>query len=211
MSPASVSPALAGIVIAGGRSTRFGGEKAVAELQGRSLLLWAVHRLTRDCRPVAVNVRRDTQAEALALREGLPVVYDLPGDAAGPLAGVKAGLLWARDLGARTLAVSPCDVPLAPDELFARLLAAAGEGAALAGTAEGPQPLCSVWPITALPLLEELMAGGAHPPIWRTLERLGAVAVRFESAGFANLNTRDDLAALAGRLAREGGMTGASA
>jgi len=192
-------------VIAGGRSTRFGGEKAAAELHGRPLLLWAVHRLQRDCRVVAVNARRSTQAEALAIREGLPLVYDLPGDAAGPLAGVKAGLLWARDLGARSLAVSPCNVPLAPDSLFSRLLLAAGEGAALAETEGGPQPLCSVWPLSALPLLEQALSGGAHPPIWRTLARIGATPVRFrKTVAFTNVNTREDLAALAGRLDQEG-------
>jgi molybdopterin-guanine dinucleotide biosynthesis protein A len=105
----------------------------------------------------------------------------------------------------RSLAVSPCDVPLAPDFLFARLLAAAGEGAALADTEDGQQPLCSVWPVGALPVLEQALAGGAHPPIWLTLARLGAIPVRFrESLAFTNVNTREDLAMLAARLEREG-------
>src|SRR6185437_13867650 len=136
-----------GVVIAGGRSVRFGGEKAVALLAGRPLLMWAVQRLQRSCAVVAVNARPGTEAEALARAENMPVLHDVAGDAAGPLSGVKVGLLWARELGARAIAVSPCDVPLLPDDLFARLIESAGSGgASMAETPEGHQPLCAVWP-----------------------------------------------------------------
>lgn len=190
-----------GIVIAGGRSTRFGGEKAVAELAGRPLLLWAVQRLARACGQVAVNARPGTAAEALARAHGLAVVHDLPGDPDGPLAGVRAGLAWAQRLGATSLAVSPCDVPGLPDDLYLRLAEAAGEGAAMAETAEGRQPLCAVWPVTALPRLATALAGGAHPPTWRMLEEAGAVKVRIDPPqAFANLNTREDLARMEAAL-----------
>lgn len=187
---------MVGVVIAGGRSVRFGGEKAVANLCDRPLLLWAVDRLARACRAVAVNTRPGTATEALARRHGLTVLHDLPGDPDGPLAGVRAGLAWAGEQGAMCLATSPCDVPMAPDDLYASLLhGAAAGGAALAETAEGRQPLCAIWPVGALPVLEDALAGGAHPATWRMLEQVGAVKVRFEPADrFANLNTREDLA-----------------
>lgn len=191
------NPFLAGVVIAGGRSTRFGGEKAVAPLHGLPLLLWAAQRLQRTCGAVAVNARPGSEAAALAAAQGYPVLPDAPGDPDGPLAGVKAGLRWAADRGARALAVSPCDVPALPVDLFARLFDAAGEGAAIAETAEGRQPLCAVWPVAALPRLEAALAGGNHPPTWRMLEELGAVKVHFANAGaFTNVNTREDLSRL---------------
>jgi molybdopterin-guanine dinucleotide biosynthesis protein A len=190
------------MVLAGGRSVRFGGEKAVAELAGTPLLLWAVRRLQRTCTEVAANVRPQTQAEVLARAAGLPLLHDLPGDALGPLAGVKVGLIWARDLGAQTLAVSPCDVPLLPDDLFLRLGEAAGSGPALAHTAAGDQPLCALWPVSTLPKVCAALDGGAHPPTWRLLESLGAKRVRFDDeAAFANINTPADLAAIAARIA----------
>jgi molybdopterin-guanine dinucleotide biosynthesis protein A len=195
-----------GVVIAGGRSVRFGGEKAAAILAGKPLLMWAVRRLQHSCAAVAVNVRPGTEAEALAQAAGLHLLYDAPGDAAGPLAGVKVGLAWAVGLGARALAVSPCDAPLLPDDLYVRLIKAAGSGAAMAETPEGHQPLCAVWPASALPQVTEALAGGAHPPTWLVLERLGASRARFQHAdAFANVNTRADLAAIAGRLEREAG------
>ena len=200
-SPAIPRELIAGVVLAGGRSVRFGGEKAAALLAGLPLLMWAVRRLQRSCAAVAVNTRPGTEAERLAGGAGLSVLPDAAGDAAGPLSGVKAGLIWARQIGARSLAVSPCDAPLLPDDLFARLSAAAGSGAALAETADGPQPLCAVWPVSALPALTEALAGGAHPATWRMLDEIGARRVRFERAdSFANLNTREDLTALTARF-----------
>ena len=200
-SPHDPVSAIAGLVLAGGRSSRFGGEKAVALLGGRPLLLWAVRRLRSVCRDVAVNARPGTETEALALAEGLPVLHDAPGDPDGPLAGVKAGLAWAASRGARALAVSPCDAPLLPDDLFVRLVEAAGPGAAMAVTAEGRQPLCALWPVDALPDLTRVLADGAHPPTWRTLLELGAKEVLFTPPdAFANINTREDLEAAALRL-----------
>jgi molybdenum cofactor guanylyltransferase len=192
---------VAGVIIAGGRSVRFGGEKAVAMLGDRPLLLWAAERLQTSCSSVAVNARPGTEAESVAERAGRAVLHDDFGDATGPLAGIKVGLRWARGLGARSLAVSPCDVPLLPDEVFKRLIGAAGSGAAMAVTAEGRQPLCAVWPVSALEVVTGALAGGAHPATWHLLESLGAVRVKFEdAAAFANVNTREDLALLAQRL-----------
>jgi molybdopterin-guanine dinucleotide biosynthesis protein A len=200
--PGPQAGSVAGLVLAGGRSSRFGGEKAAAALGGRSLLIWAVNRLQATCGWVAVNARRGAQAEALAVAHGLPVLHDVAGDADGPLAGVRAGLSWAAGIGARALAVSPCDTPFLPDDLFARLIQAAGPGAAMAATAEGRQPLCAVWPVDALPLVAEALAGGGHPPTWQVLERLGAIEVGFDGPeAFVNLNTLEDLAAAEARLA----------
>jgi molybdopterin-guanine dinucleotide biosynthesis protein A len=191
----SAEPSVAGLVLAGGRSVRFGGEKAVATLEGRTLLEWATERLRGVCSSVAANVRVGTEAEAVAAARGLPRLYDDAGDATGPLAGIKVGLAWAEGLGATLLAVSPCDAPLLPDDLYTRLLSAGG--AAMAETRDGRQPLCSVWPVAALPVVRRALAGGAHPPTWQVLEGLGARKVVFDDpAAFANVNTRDDLAAL---------------
>jgi molybdopterin-guanine dinucleotide biosynthesis protein A len=84
-----------------------------------------------------------------------------------------------------------------PDDLYVRLLERSEGGAAMAETSDGPQPLCALWPITALPAIREALAGGAHPPTWQMLDRLGARRVMFERVdAFANVNTRADLAAV---------------
>jgi molybdenum cofactor guanylyltransferase len=146
--PSPVEGSAVGLVLAGGRSVRFEGEKAAADFAGLPLILRAATRLQRSCRMVAANVRAGTESEGLARAAGLPLLYDIPGDALGPLAGVKVGLIWARDLGASMLAVSACDAPLLPDDLFVRLIEAAGGGPALAETSEGAQPIYALWAVS---------------------------------------------------------------
>jgi molybdopterin-guanine dinucleotide biosynthesis protein A len=166
--------------------------------------MWAVGRLQRSCRAVAVNARPGTEAEAIASGAGLAVLHDVEGDPLGPLAGVKVALVWAREQGAQLLAVSPCDAPMLPQNLFPKLVEAAGSGAAMAQTSDGLQPLCAVWPVTALPVLSEALTGGRHPATWMMLDRLGAQRVTFPTpTAFANINTRIDLADLANRLEQE--------
>lgn len=191
-------PRTAGLVLAGGRSSRFGSEKAAAVLAGVTLLERALAHLG-PAAPKAVSARPGSQAEALARAAGAVVLHDAEGDAAGPLAGIKAALIWADEVGIEPLAVEPCDVPRLPSDLHARLAAAIGEApAAYADTDEGPQPLCGLWRAAALPALEAAMAGGEHPSVWRFLDGIGAVRVRFEDARlFQNINTPQDLARLA--------------
>lgn len=182
----------AGLVLAGGRSSRFGSEKAAAVLGGVTLLDRALAHLG-DAAPKAVSARAGSRAETIARAAGAVVLQDAEGDAAGPLAGIKAGLIWAP---AEFLAVEPCDVPRLPADLHARLMAAIGDApAAYAQTGDGPQPLCGLWRAAALPLLEAAMAGGEHPSVWRFLDGVGGVRVRFEeAAAFRNINTPADLA-----------------
>ena len=146
-------------------------------------------------------------SEAERLAGGLTVLHDRVGDPDGPLAGIRAGLEWAGERGASFLAVSPCDAPLTPDDLFPRLIAAAREhGAAVAETPDGVQPQFAVWPISALDLVETAVAGGAHPPTWRLLEAIGAVRVSFDDpAAFANANTREDLDRIRAQVGRQAG------
>ena len=114
-------------------------------------------------------------AAALAGELGLTVLRDRSGDAAGPLAGVRAGLAWAAGREGEWLATVPCDAPLLPADLGGRLLGALGEaGAAVAETEGGMEPLCALWRVSALPALEAELAEGRHPAVHQVLERLGA-------------------------------------
>ena len=196
MSLPSRSP-LAGVALAGGRSRRFGGEKAAARLRGRPLLVLAVEHLQAVCGSTAVSAAGDSEAAILASSLGMDVLADPPGAPRGPLAGICAALAWARSHGVNRLAVLPCDVPFAPADLFPRLDAAlqAGDGAAAARTPDGLQSLCLVLRTELQPALAEMLARGEHPPVHEWLADVRAREVSFPGEGFANINTREDLAA----------------
>lgn len=184
--------AIAGLVVMGGRATRMGGgDKALIEIAGVTALDRLLARFRPQVGPLALSANGDPSRLA---RFGLDVVADRPGDPEGPLAGVLAGLAWAARLpGATHLATVPGDAPCPPDDLVARLAAAAGDGAAAAHGPHGVEPLDALWPVAALKDLEALAAEGVRSPK-RALERLGAAAARFDGPlDFLDLDAPDDV------------------
>jgi molybdenum cofactor guanylyltransferase len=115
--------AVSAIVLAGGRSARFGGDKLAQELEGRPVLDHVLERV----RAVASDVVLVRPPDATDEPAGAHVVHD-PEPFGGPLIGVLAGLEAAREPLALVVGG---DMPrLAPDvlELLVRTLAAADPG-----------------------------------------------------------------------------------
>ena len=172
-----------GLVLAGGRSTRFGSEKAVAVVDGAPMAARVAAVLALGCEAVAVNARPDSGAAAWARDGGLSVLPDPPGAPDGPLAGVLAGLEAAGRLGFAWLATAPCDTPWLPPDLVAELDAGLGESlAATAVTAEGSHPLCTLWSVALRPRLAAELAEGRHPSVRAWLRDAGASSLTSSSA-----------------------------
>ena len=188
----------AGLVIAGGASSRFGGDKALALLHGRSLLAWSLAALDAVCGEVAVSARRGPVWD-LAGSLGQETLADDVSYPRGPLAGLAAGLIWAARRGCSVLVSLPVDTPLIGPATVRRLAGAASTApAAYAVTPSGPQPLCAAWRVELAEPLVERLAAGDHPPVQAWLRAIGASAVMFQDdAMFRNVNTPADLLGLA--------------
>jgi molybdopterin-guanine dinucleotide biosynthesis protein A len=83
--------AVTGIVLAGGRSSRFGSDKLVADLRGMPLLHHAVLRSVEVTHDVVVVIASGADEPSLPPGVGLRFVRD-PRDGEGPLAGLLTGL-----------------------------------------------------------------------------------------------------------------------
>ena len=195
-------------MLAGGRSTRVGAEKALLPLAGRPLVAHVVERLRPQVAELFVNANGDA---ARFQRFGCAVVAD-EGRAGldGPLCGVSAGLALARQRGFALLATAPCDAPFLPLDLAARLAAtivASGTPVAVAESPRGIEPMFALWRESAAgEIAAEFAQGEASPR--RVMARLGAARVFFAPGEgddpFANLNSREDFAAAEARLRRAG-------
>jgi molybdopterin-guanine dinucleotide biosynthesis protein A len=186
-----------GLILAGGRSSRFGREKAAAEIDGQPMLARIADGLAPHVAALAVNAPPERWAARFAAEHGLSLLPDDPGDPDGPLSGVKAGLAWAQAAGAELLMTTPCDTPFLPTDLVPRLLQALtpGAGAATARTAEGLQPLCALWRCDRLAAVKVALKDGEHPAIREVLANLSAVEVGFDDPrAFDNINTPQDYA-----------------
>lgn len=166
---------LLGAIIAGGRSTRFGSDKAAALVDGLAMLDHVVAGLAPHVDAI-VLCGRDWP--------GLVSIADRPAPALGPLGGLCAALFRARARGHSHVLTAPVDVlPFPPD---------------IAPLFGGDRPrvfrdqyLIGLWPADLAPQLERHLAGGAcSVRSWLTAS--GAAFVD-EPPGLRNINYRTDL------------------
>lgn len=189
---------IAGIVLAGGRSSRMGRDKALVSWQGQTLVEHAVQRLHPQADVLAISANGDAGRFRMlgAAVANLPVLAD-EGASLGPLSGIAAALRFAVAQGAGAALVVPCDAPLLPLDLGPRLQAALAPRllVAAARSGRGPEPLFSLWRIAALPAVEEVLAGGGGA-VMRLLDSLPHALVPFaeQEDSFRNMNAPGDLA-----------------
>jgi molybdenum cofactor guanylyltransferase len=113
MLPAPRPLPIGGYVLAGGRSSRMGSDKALLQLDGRPLIHHAVTKLRRICAEVHILAGEETTTATsrnTVLATYAPLLYDLHPNC-GPIAGIEAGLthsLYDWNL------ILPIDMPLLP-------------------------------------------------------------------------------------------------
>ena len=142
-------PATSGVVVAGGRSRRFGvADKAFAAIAGRSLLGRVLHALAPVVEELVVNCRPAQRRRVAAHLDGFDIPTTIATDPVpdgGPLAGLATGLDAA---SGRTVVAVPCDRPgLEPAVVGAlcRRLTATDAEAVVPRLDGHPQPLCAAY------------------------------------------------------------------
>jgi molybdopterin-guanine dinucleotide biosynthesis protein A len=190
-------PAQAGIILAGGRSTRLGRDKASEPLLGRPLLQWVLDRVQPLTAEIVIVSAEGQQLPPVEATVDLTVVEDTFPDS-GPLGGIYSGL---NALSVDSALAVACDMPLLQTPLLAELLRLALAHEAVVPVHGGlPQPLCATYSKACMPaILHQLEAGelkltnfldkvATHyvtADVWSKLDAKGL--------SFLNINTDEDL------------------
>jgi len=186
------TPELFALVLAGGRSRRFGSDKAAFEVGGRTLLARTVELLQPILANVFVSVRADQTDDAL--RNAFPlIVDDEPG--LGPAGGLLAAHRQHDDVAWLVVA---CDMP-GLDERTVRNLVQSRDARRAATAFRSPvdgivEPLCAIYePATLARFARREQAGQGLSP----RDLLAGSDVEFvelaDAAALANVNTPPDL------------------
>ena len=173
-----------GVILAGGRSSRMGEDKAFVKLAGTPLIEHALNRLAPQVEHTVVNSNADPARFA---GYGVPVVADAASGIAGPLAGIYTVLARWPDADIVTVAI---DLPFIPPDLVANLR---GGGDYMCRYARpDTQHALAIWwaPHSHAALHDYLMTGRRDLRGW--LERHGTAVACATSLAF-NVNTPDDL------------------
>lgn len=199
-----------GVVMAGGRNTRYGGLKAFARVGDISIIERVIAAL-RSATDDVVIIANDADAYGAL---GLPVRADVVPTGAA-LAGLLTALQWSEERGDTGIFTIACDMPFASAQLAGRLLATAQETHAAAvvpesGGRRGIEPLFAYYANSCIPAIEAAIARDDHRMIGFH-EAVDVVRVPLEVVQrfgdpaklFMNVNTTDELA-LAQQIAASG-------
>lgn len=187
-----------GIILAGGRGQRMGGEdKGLVALAGRPMAAHVLAALAPQVDTILISANRNVATyEAF----GYPVIRDSEADFQGPLAGMAAAL---KRVDTRLALFVPCDAPCLPADLAARLDAAldADTPAACVHDGERLQPAHALVRRELAPALEAAVAAGERR-IAHWLRQVGAASVDFsdQPEAFLNVNTPEERDHLAQRI-----------
>lgn len=176
-------------VLAGGRSSRMGSDKALLTLGEQTLLERALHTVSQVAPKVLIvgsRVRYGRFAE---------VVEDVyPG--CGPLGGIHAAL---KETDTDRNLILSVDMPLMSASFLSWLVQQAAEGIEMItvpDTAGTPQPLCAVYRREALDAAEQALASGDYKVdrlfskvATRVITEQEIIGAGFSPAIFRNVNT----------------------
>lgn len=200
MSEPQTAQSFPALILAGGLSRRMGRDKTIVDLAGKPMIAHVIDRLKTQASSLAVNAPPGALPEI-----GIPVLPDtIPGHA-GPLAGVLAGLIHARESmpEASHLLTVPADTPFLPVDLTAKMTANIEPGRIVVATSLGRiHPVVALWPISLADDLEEWLGDPDNRKLQSFITGYPSVTVDFppvETASgpldpFFNVNTPDDLA-----------------
>src|SRR5437763_3819411 len=185
-----------GVILAGGRGSRMGGaDKGLQNFRGMPMAMFTLLRLAPQVGEVMINANRNLAAYESF---GVPVWPDSLSDYPGPLAGFLTGLEHCETPYMVTV---PCDTPLFPQDLVARLAEAleredAEIAMAAAREEDGEVRAQPVFSLLKRELMESLVdfthGGGRKIDAWTAQHR--TVLVPFEAnEAFFNANTLAEL------------------
>lgn len=195
---------LAGVVLAGGYSTRFGeADKAVADLAGKPMVRRVVDRLVRVADDVVVNCRDEQVDRIRDALAGCDVDVRFATDPVpdrGPLAGIQVGL---EAVDREYAAVVACDMPFVDPDLLAYLADRAdGHDGAVVQLEEGwYQTTQAVYRADAMAAACEAALDSEDRRIVAALDRIDVATVAedeldaVDAATFESIDTQEALAA----------------
>lgn len=180
-----------GVVLAGGRATRMGGQdKGLIKLNGQPLFKHVISKLVPQVNNVVISANRNIEKYQSV---GIPVLSDTLPDYPGPLAGMLSAMQLLRS---EWFLFCPCDTPNIPEDLGYQLWAQKEESPCVwVNDGERDHPTIALLHRKIIPQLEQYLDSGERRVMVFLLEAGGrAVVFPDQAQNFINVNTPEDLA-----------------
>ena len=200
---------LAGVILAGGKSTRMGfSPKSLLQLGGMPLIQHVALRAGHQLPRLLVNTNQNPADFAFL---GLAVCRDLDSSHQGPLLGILSAMHWfsTRENPPDYLVSFAADVPFFPEDLVTRLqqsVRSQNSAVSYCQLEDGIQPLCACWSLGLMAELQIAVSNGIVGPklFFQQCQSSPVLFETLQAGDFLNINEPADLLAAEQILASRG-------
>jgi molybdopterin-guanine dinucleotide biosynthesis protein A len=178
------------VILAGGKGRRMEGkDKGLVELANRPLIEYVISAIKPQVETIILSANRNQQQYSLY---GYPVITDALDNFQGPLAGFYSAM---KNANSSHIVTMPCDGPLLPKDLVARLIAALfDEKAEIAVAHDGDrmQPVYSLIPVALMSSLNDFLDSGERKiDLWYKQHQVALADFSDCPETFRNINTAE--------------------
>ena len=190
---------ITGAILAGGKGARMGGlDKGMVSLKDRPMIDYVIEVLHPQVSFLIINANRNHEHYR---HYGYPLIADTLSDFQGPLAGMASCLEHCSTAYVVTV---PCDSPLLPADLVARLYDALEQNHAEISVAHDGKRMQPVFSLMHRSLIDSLLRflqeGERKIDRWYARHRVALADFSGQPETFLNINTPAEREALEARL-----------
>ena len=187
-----------GVILAGGKSSRFGSNKADAHLGDKTLLEHTISKVEKNFLEVLIV----SNNESIKInKKNVFLVKDFIKGQLGPLIGILSAMKWIEQYNKKYkwIATFPCDTPFFDDSIIEKLKNCSISNDHLLfflNSRKKRHNIFGLWSLKLIDILEEDIRSNNFRKVELWADKIGVQKIEVNTEGFnkfLNINTLDDL------------------
>ena len=187
-----------GVILAGGKSSRFGSNKADAHLGDKTLLEHTISKVEKNFLEVLIV----SNSESIKInKKNVFLVKDFIKGQLGPLIGILSSMKWIQQYNKKYkwIATFPCDTPFIDDSIIGKLKNCSLSNDHLLfflNSRKKRHNIFGLWSLKLIDILEEDIRSNNFRKVELWADKIGVQKIEVNTEGFdkfLNINTLDDL------------------
>ncbi len=184
-----------GVILAGGKSKRFGEDKSKVMLDGKTLLEHTLYKIKSKFKTIVIV------SNNVNLKNHI-IIKDCIDGQLGPLVGVLSAMKWIKENNHsfKWIATFPCDTPFFSNSLIDKFIESTKLNDSLLYFAKSEKKRHNIFGLWSLKLIETLendIKKNNHRKVEKWANTIGVKTINIsfkELDPFFNINTKEDLA-----------------
>jgi len=186
------------VILAGGKSKRFGEDKSLAKLGSKSLIEHVIHKVRGKFKKILIISNKDIKIKE---SKDITIIPDCIEGNLGPLVGVLTAMKWSKNIkeNYRWIATFPSDTPffdMSIVEQYKKQITTNNSKLYFVRSNEKRHNIFGLWSIDLLDILENDLVKNNFRKVEDWANKIGVktINIKFDKFDpFLNINTKEDL------------------